>query len=382
MIRILFLIHDLEGGGAEKVLVNLVNHMDPKKFEITVYSLFDTGVNREFLKPHIHYRSAWKNVFPGNSHFLKLFSPLNLYNRMIGESSDPVDPLYNIVVSFLEGPCTRIISGNKNPNVRKVNWIHSTVHNEKELSASFRSIAEARECFACFDASYFVSKKVMESFMRLLPNIKNPEVLYNPNDIENILLQSQKPLEKCLQNNGTFHWCGMGKLVENKGFDRMIRIQSRLTRDGLNAHLHILGTGELEYQLKELAEKEKVPDSVTFWGYQNNPYNILKAMDLFVCASHSEGYSTAATEALIVGTPVCTVDVSGMDELLAGEQKCGVIVKNEEPALSNAVQQIVLNKKYYSTLKNGALQKSEALCSSNYIKAIENSLISLMEEEK
>ena len=53
MKKILFLIHDLGQGGAEKVLVNLVNNMDREKFDITVMSLFDVGVNRQFLAPHI-----------------------------------------------------------------------------------------------------------------------------------------------------------------------------------------------------------------------------------------------------------------------------------------------------------------------------------------
>lgn len=48
--KILFLIHDLAHGGAEKVLVNLVNNMDKTKYDITVMTLFDVGVNRQYLK--------------------------------------------------------------------------------------------------------------------------------------------------------------------------------------------------------------------------------------------------------------------------------------------------------------------------------------------
>ena len=52
MKKVLFLIHDLGHGGAEKVLVNLVNHMNREKFDITVMTLFDEGVNKQFLAPH------------------------------------------------------------------------------------------------------------------------------------------------------------------------------------------------------------------------------------------------------------------------------------------------------------------------------------------
>ena len=62
MKKILFLIHDLGEGGAEKVLLNLVNNMDRTKFDITVMTLFDYGVNRQFIAPHIKYKTWCKNM--------------------------------------------------------------------------------------------------------------------------------------------------------------------------------------------------------------------------------------------------------------------------------------------------------------------------------
>ena len=79
MLKILFLIHDLGQGGAEKVLVNLVNNMDQTKFSITVVSLFGGGVNEQFLAPHIRYRTIFKRSFPANSYIMKAFSPKQLH---------------------------------------------------------------------------------------------------------------------------------------------------------------------------------------------------------------------------------------------------------------------------------------------------------------
>ena len=63
MIKILFMIHDLGEGGAEKVLVNLVNNMDPTKFDITVLSLFGGGINEQFLKKTIRYQTVFSKAF-------------------------------------------------------------------------------------------------------------------------------------------------------------------------------------------------------------------------------------------------------------------------------------------------------------------------------
>ena len=62
MKKILFLIHDLGEGGAEKVLVNLVNNMDTDKFDITVMTLFNVGVNKQFLSSKVKYKSCFSKM--------------------------------------------------------------------------------------------------------------------------------------------------------------------------------------------------------------------------------------------------------------------------------------------------------------------------------
>ena len=88
MKKILFLIHDLGQGGAEKVLVNLVNNMDTMKFDITIMTLFDIGVNRQFLNANIRYKTVFSKVFPANSHIMKLMSPKVLHKIFIKEHYD------------------------------------------------------------------------------------------------------------------------------------------------------------------------------------------------------------------------------------------------------------------------------------------------------
>ena len=81
--RILFFIPTLGGGGAEKVLVNLVNNLNPQKYDITVETIFDYGVNKQFLNSNIKYRYVFKRMFRGNIHIFKLFSRKILYKYII-----------------------------------------------------------------------------------------------------------------------------------------------------------------------------------------------------------------------------------------------------------------------------------------------------------
>ena len=71
-IRVLFLIHDLMHGGAEKVLLNLVNNMDHEKFDITVQTLFDVGANSFYQIKYIT-KHAIRKCFVEIQNILKCF---------------------------------------------------------------------------------------------------------------------------------------------------------------------------------------------------------------------------------------------------------------------------------------------------------------------
>ena len=88
MKKILFVIHDLHHGGAEKVLVNLVNNMDRENFDITVMALFGGGVNEQFLKKDVKLIICHKRAVRGNSKIMKLFSPQFLFSYYIKDKYD------------------------------------------------------------------------------------------------------------------------------------------------------------------------------------------------------------------------------------------------------------------------------------------------------
>lgn len=373
MVKILFLIHDLSGGGAEKVLINLVNNMDYSKFDITVFALFDEGVNKEFLNSKIRYHYAFRHAIRGNSHYMKLFSPKQLYHWLISDE-------YDIVISYLEGPCARIVAGCPKNKAKLVSWIHCTYDNKKDMAKSFRGIKEAYQCYGKFDRMIFVSEEVKQAFFNCCQIECKTNVLYNTNESEKVLIKAIEKIEENLFKEDTFFWCGVGKVVPNKGFDRMLRVQKRFVEEGYNLHLLILGTGWQQEELKNMCHKMGISNTVTFLGYQANPYKYVSNCDLFVCASYTEGFSTAATEALIVGTPVCTVKVSGMKEMLGANNEFGVIVENNEDALYWGIKKMIDNPKLLKHYKKMALQRGKDFSTEKTVNAVQKMLIQLLEE--
>jgi glycosyltransferase involved in cell wall biosynthesis len=157
----------------------------------------------------------------------------------------------------------------------------------------------------------------------------------------------------------------------------MIRIQKRLIEDGCKTHLCILGEGPLKPELEKLAAQCGVTDSVTFLGYQTNPYKYVAKCDLFVCASHSEGFSTAATEALIVGTPVVTTLVSGMKEMLGEENEWGIVTDNQEEALYQGIKRVLDDPKLLAHYKEMAAERGRMFRTENTVHAAEEMFKSL-----
>lgn len=334
MKKILFLIHDLGHGGAEKVLVNLVNNMDRTKFDISLTVLFGGGVNEQFLRPDIHFRAVWPKALPGNSHVMKLLSPERLHALCVKER-------YDIEVSYLEGPSARIISGCPDPETKKVCWIHVEQKTTERAAQSFRSAEEAAQCYNRFDRIIAVSRTVQEDFASLLPIRVPIDVLYNTNETAQILQLAQEPAEAELFPQAGVNLIGVGKLVKTKGFDRLARIHVRLRAEGYPVHTYILGVGPDQTQIQSYLEQNGAEESFTFLGYDTNPYRYVARADLFACASRAEGFSTAATEALIVGTPVCTVEVSGMREMLGDQNEYGIVTENNEEALYQGIRTLL-----------------------------------------
>lgn len=369
MKKILFLIHDLGQGGAEKVLVNLVNNMDPTKFDISVTALFGGGVNEQFLKPHIRYRAIYPKAFPGNSHVMKLLTPGQLHKLYIKEH-------YDIEVAYLEGPPSRIISGCPDPDTKLISWIHVQQHNMKTLAYAFRHAAEAKSCYNRFHQVICVSEFVKQDFCGIL-DFRGPcRVLYNTVESAKILALSDEEAPE-LEADGCVRLAAVGTLKESKGYSRLLKTVSRLRREAYPVHLYILGIGPMEGELRKLAGELGIADAVTFLGYQTNPYKYVAKCDLFVCASFAEGFSTAATEALIVGTPVCTVDVSGMKEMLGAHNEWGIVTENNEDALYAGIRELLDDPGLLAHYRAQAEVRGRTFSTENTVKAVEEMLTNL-----
>lgn len=370
MKKILFFIHNMDDGGAQKVLTNLVNNMDQSKFNITVISLFGAGVNAQFLTQNVRYLAVFPRAFPGNSKVLKLFSPRTLHRLFIREHFD-------IEVSYLEGVSARIISGCQDPDTKLVCWIHSTIANIQDAAGPFRNVQEARDSYGRFHQIICVSKWTKRAFLDVFPHLQDIKILYNTVESDQILEGSMVSIPRELFHEDEIKLITVGSLKPVKAFDRLIRIHSRLRNAGYPVHTCFLGQGPDLEKLQHLAADLGENKTVSFLGYDSNPYKYVAKSDLFICCSLSEGFSTAATEALIVGTPVCTVEVSGMKEMLGENNEWGVVTENSEEALYQGIKGLLDNPATLSHYREEAAERGKMFNTESTVQAVEGMLQNL-----
>lgn len=370
MKKILFFIPNLMHGGAEKVLVNLVNNLDRDKYDITVQTLFDVGINKKYLNKEIKYKYFFKNIFKGNSIILNLFKPKFLYKRIIKDK-------YDIVVSYLEGPTARILWGCPYKETKKVSWIHIELNDEKLFATGFRSFEEAKKGYESYDKIICVSNTVKQIFEDVSEIKDKVEVLYNTNETEDIVERSKEDVDDIKFNKKKINICSVGKVIEKKGYYRLAKIHKKLLDEGLDHNVYIIGIGEDEDRIRKYLEENNLEGTYHLIGFRDNPYKYVAKCDLFVCCSYREGFSTAVTESLVVGTPVVSTLCSGAQELLGYNNEYGLVVKNSEEGIYKGIKKLLENRKLLAYYKEKAIERGSFFSKEKTVKDVENMIDSL-----
>lgn len=365
-IKILFFHFCLGHGGAEKVLVNLMNNLNSDKYDITLFTLFHYGVNGKYLASHIKWK-YWLNMKPfrGVTIFLKLFSSSFLHKYFIKDSFD-------VEIAFMQGLPTRIVSACKNPKTKKYAWLHNEVKNRNQLLNVFWCTDEGINAYNKFDGIAGVSNIVCDSFCRQLKwDGLRPATVHNVLEVNLILKKASQriPIEL---SNGVINLCSVGRLVPQKAYTRLMSVFAKLIdAQVFNFHFYLLGDGILKNEIEKQIERLHLKQYVTLLGYDENPYKYVSKMDFFICSSLQEGYSTAVSESIIVGTPVLTTDCSGMKEIF-GKTDAGIIVPNNEDGLLNGLTSILTNKELREKCKKGAIGRSKYFSKENLIAEFES----------
>ncbi len=362
MKKILIVTNNMLGGGAERVLLFLLNSLDRTKFAIDLVLIKNKGIRLNEIPKDINVKYVY-DVTELDCKFPKRdLQVRNLYRKTVHEK-------YDIEIAFLEGAPTHFVSQSDNSFSKKYAWVHVDLAAYHWSKIYYESLDSERNTYLKFDKIVFVSRSNLQSFRKKFSIEQNLHVLLNPIDLNSIL--SQSITYKI--NESRFMFCYVSSISKRKGQDKLIYALKKLVDDGYDCCLYLVGEGNFANECNKLAEDLSIKDRVIFTGYKKNPFPYIKAADVFVHASDSEGFPVVLCESLILNTPIIATKCNGSIDVL-DNGVYGLMTDISSNGLYEAMKCMMKYpdiRKHYSDSGNVWVKKF--LLNDNY-KAIENLL--------
>lgn len=358
MKKILFIMSSLSGGGAEKVLIDILNNFDYSEFQVDLFLENSIGVYMKDVPSEVNILSLYKKrtLFVKTVH--RLLNITNLYTTYwklihVYCFKKKIGTCYDSIVSFMEGGPLKYHSTVINRAAKNITWIHIDLFSW-HYTSSLMSHDEERKCYDLMDHLVFVSSDAKKAFRRLYNVHGEHHVVYNLIDRDKILKRSLQI--DVLKQRMTV--CSVGRLTEMKRYDRLIRVAKRFQEEGYELDFWILGEGELEHRLKQQCIELNVNERVHFLGFINPPYSYVKAADVFLSTSDAEGFPLVVCEALCLGAAIVSTKTTGPMEIL-DNSKYGILVDKDENAIYNGLKCLIDNPDTLAHYKKMALERSQ-----------------------
>jgi len=344
----------LRGGGAEKVLIDILRRFDFDKYEVELGLIFPVGVYLKDLPKEVKVRALYpkgkfklrlynKLIFQWPQRFNLDFIPKLYYNLLFNEK-------YDVEIAFMEGLSTKYLTWKEKKGAKRIAWVHIDLVNNHYTKKFFKTSKEESWYYKQFDKIVFVSKDSKNAFNQKF------DVKGTPQFIQNNLIPLPEIMEKGdafnVQKKG-FTLVSVGRLEDQKCFDRLVRLGDRLNADNYEFEIWIVGQGPLLDTLKQQVKDLSLERNIKFLGYQTNPYPFIKAADIYINTSLAEGYPLTVCEAICLNKPVVCTHNSGSEEIL-GQSEYGLLVDHDDESIYQGVKSLMDDPEKLAHLKEQA----------------------------
>ncbi len=333
--NILISSYNLDFGGIETSLINLLKNFDYDKYDVTLVLEQKKGV---FLKevPKCVKIKEYKVSYNKNVIIRKFINLLKRIKWILGNYKK-----YHASICYAtySGPCGFVA---RTSSSNKILYVHSNYYEafnkDKIKTRSFFDNLKIKK----YNHIVFVSNESKKDLCKIYPKIENKAfTINNLIDYKKILKLSEKKLDIKKTTKKIFMF--VGRLDESsKNLTLLLDIAKKCKDENVKALFWIVGTGPDEKMYKDIVKNNNL-DNVIFYGAKKNPYPYIKACDYLILTSRYEGFPVVYNEAIILEKPIITtIDVS--DDYISIPNRFGFVV--DEKNIYDKVKELS-NKKYH-----------------------------------
>ncbi|NWF98817.1 MAG: glycosyltransferase [Nitrospirae bacterium] len=374
-IKVLFFITSLDIGGAERVMLHILRHLDRNRFFPILLLLYQ------------YNELPYSKYLPEDLKILVLQRKSESFTSKIKQAITflltvgKIKP--DIIFSMLTHCNILALFGKLLFRTKIIITEHSTLSaiiktpdGAKILGLPVSFLVKTFYRFAdkIITVSEGVRDDLIEKFNISWEKIKN---IPNPIDLELISQMKIKKATHPFFEKSVPVIISVGRLVKAKGFDILLNSFKKVIKK-INARMIIIGEGPERNNLEILSKKLGISDKVSFAGFQENPFQFLAKGDLYVLSSRYEGMPLSLLEAMACGLPVIAFDCkSGPREILKNGEFGILVPAGDEEKLTSSILELLMNDEIRLKMSVLSQKRAEEFSAKNIIIRYEKELAEL-----
>ncbi|PFK38367.1 glycosyl transferase [Bacillus cereus] len=375
--NILFIMNNLNCGGAEKALISLLEVIDYSKYKVDLFlfkheGIFINKLPKEVtvLPEPIKYKYFDMSIKKSVTELMKIGDFKTIFSRGVlgylaktetngavieqkiwkymSNSIGKINEEYDVAIGFQEkNPiyfCVDKVKAKK-----KIGWIH-TDYNKLGIDYS-----KEKFYFSKLDHIVTVSEELVNILKENFPEYENKiGCIHNIVSSRMIRKMSLEKVDFKEENDRSISLISVGRLAKEKGLDISLEAFNILIKKGYDLTWYLIGEGNVREELERIIKEEKLEKRVKLLGVKENPYPYIKQADIYMQTSRYEGKSISIDEAKILTKPILITNFETANNHIRNNIN-GVIAEMTPMSVANhlelLIQEETLRSKFIDNLK-------------------------------